>query len=128
VGSNYFTYYSGHRPRYPLPCDVIEWEELCEAIELSTDTTTCRPVMNSPAATLRQETGYMRLHGQRIATPRAEELTGTSSRPEARPVTATARFHLPTPVAGKDSGSVRVAEGGGNVLSGADRNDRRTSG
>ncbi len=52
-----------------------------------------RPVMNSPAEKPRQETGTTRLHGQRTTTPRAEGLTGTSSWPEARPVTATARTH-----------------------------------
>lgn len=51
-----------------------------------------RPVMNSPAATLRQETGSTRLHGQRTQTPRAEVMAGTPSVTEARPVTATAQL------------------------------------
>ena len=53
--------------------------------------TTSGPVMNSPAATLRQETGITPLHSQRTQTPCADVLTGASSEPEARPVTPTAQ-------------------------------------
>lgn len=62
----------------------------CTCIECGQMNTTSRPVVNSPADEAEARDRDQRLHGQRTSTPRAEDETGMSSRPEARPVTATA--------------------------------------
>jgi hypothetical protein len=109
VGSNYFTYYSGHRPRYPLPCDVIEWPAAPDL-----------PNGSGQAALASVTAGR---HTDQLRHPeQPAQAAGAADLPELvawEHVTLETPVFAPRRVRGMESRIVRLRQGRGNVLSGA---------